>query len=212
MIKITKPLLQKALIAGFFSAFTIGVLTVLTYKSTLGYFIAASFGSSMVLLFGFPESPFAQPKNVFFGHLVTALVGVIFVNYIPLPIYISIAIAVGAGVFLMILFNIVHPPAGGNPIIVIIGSASYDYLINPIIFGCIIILLLAIVINKYLLIINNCLTNFVVGVLTNLMLLSNVKIINKLSNFKTIFIKAGIIASLIAYWGVILVGTFITFN
>ena len=78
MIKITKPILQKALIAGFFSAFTIGVLTVLTYKSTLGYFIAASFGSSMVLLFGFPESPFAQPKNVFFGHLVTALVGVIF--------------------------------------------------------------------------------------------------------------------------------------
>ena len=69
MIKITKPILQKALIAGFFSAFTIGVLTVLTYKSTLGYFLAGSFGSSMVLLFGFPESPFAQPKNVFFGHL-----------------------------------------------------------------------------------------------------------------------------------------------
>ena len=58
----------------------------------------------------------------------------------------------------------------------------------------------------------NCLTNFVVVVLTNLMLLSNVKIINKLSNFKTTFIKAGIIASLTAYWGVILVGTFITFN
>ena len=55
-------------------------------------------------------------------------------------------------------------------------------------------------------------TNFVVGVMTDLMLLSNVKIISKLSNFKTIFIKAGIIASLMAYWGVILVGTFITFN
>ena len=120
MIKITKPLLQKALIAGFFSTITIGVLTVLTYKSTLGYFIAASFGSSMVLLFGFPESPFAQPKNVFFGHLLTALVGVLFVNFIPLPIYMSIAFAVGIGVFLMILLNVVHPPAGGNPIIVII--------------------------------------------------------------------------------------------
>ena len=59
---------------------------------------------------------------------------------------------------------------------------------------------------------NNCLTNFVVGVMTDLMLLYNVKIINKLSNFKTTFIKAGIIASLSAYWGVILVGTFITFN
>ena len=60
MIKITKPLLQKALIAGFFSAFTIGVLTVLTYKSTLGYFLAGSFGSSMVLLFGFPRNSFAD--------------------------------------------------------------------------------------------------------------------------------------------------------
>ena len=151
MIKITKPLLQKALIAGFFSAFTIGVLTVLTYKSTLGYFLAGSFGSSMVLLFGFPESPFAQPKNVFFGHLVTTLVGIIFVNYIPLPIYINIALAVGAGIFFMILLNVVHPPAGGNPIIVIIGSVSYEYLINPIIFGCIIILLIAVLVNKYFL-------------------------------------------------------------
>ena len=133
------------------SAFTIGVLTVLTYKSALGYFLAGSFGSSMVLLFGFPESPFAQPKNVFFGHLLTAFVGVVFVNYIPLPIYINIALAVGAGVFLMILLNVVHPPAGGNPIMVIIGSVSYEYLINPIIFGCIIILLLAIIVNKYLL-------------------------------------------------------------
>ena len=151
MIKITKPILQKALIAGFFSAFTIGVLTVLTYKSTLGFFIAGSFGSSMVLLFGFPESPFAQPKNVFFGHLVTALVGVVFVHFVPLPIYINIAAAVGIGIFFMILLNIVHPPAGGNPIMVIIGSVSYDYLLSPIIFGCIIIILLAILINKFLL-------------------------------------------------------------
>ena len=151
MIKITKPTLEKALIAGFFSTFTIGILTILTYKSTLGLFLIGSFGSSMVLLFGFPESPFAQPKNVFFGHLVTTLVGVIFVSIIPLPIYISIALAVGVGVFLMILLNIVHPPAGGNPIIVIIGSVSYDYLILPIISGCIIIISFAILINKFLL-------------------------------------------------------------
>ena len=151
MIKLNKEIFKKALIAGFFSAFTIGVLTVLTYKSALGLFIAGSFGSSMVLLFGFPESPFAQPKNVLFGHLITALVGVIFVNFIPLPIYINIALAVGAGIFFMILLNVVHPPAGGNPIMVIIGSVSYEYLINPIIFGCIIILLIAVLVNKYLL-------------------------------------------------------------
>jgi CBS-domain-containing membrane protein len=151
MIKFDKEIFKKALLAGFFSAFTIGILTILTYKSALGLFLAGSFGSSMVLLFGFPESPFAQPKNVFFGHLITALVGVIFVNLITLPIYISIALAVGVGIFLMILLNIVHPPAGGNPIIVIIGSVSYDYLILPIVSGCIIIISLAILINKFIL-------------------------------------------------------------
>ena len=150
-MKLNKEIFTKAVIAGFFSAVTIGVLTVLTYKTTLGLFIAASFGSSMVLLFGFPESPFAQPKNVFFGHLVTALIGVFFVNFIPLPIYISIAGAVGIGIFLMIIVDVVHPPAGGNPIMVIIGSASFEYLINPIIFGCILILLIAIIVNKFLL-------------------------------------------------------------
>ena len=66
MKKITKPILTQAIIAGFFSSLTIGVLTLLTYKTTLGLFLTASFGSSMVLLFGYPESPFAQPKNVFF--------------------------------------------------------------------------------------------------------------------------------------------------
>jgi len=151
MIKFNKEIFKKALIAGFFSAFTIGVLTTLTYKSALGLFLAGSFGSSMVLLFGFPESPFAQPKNVFFGHLVTALVGVIFVSLIPLPIYIGIALAVGVGIFLMILLNIVHPPAGGNPIMVIIGSVSYDYLLLPIISGCFIIISLAVLINKFIL-------------------------------------------------------------
>ena len=151
MTKLKKKLLKKAFIAGFFSTLTIGILAILTYKSPFGLFIAASFGSSMVLLFGFPESPFAQPKNVFFGHLVSAIVGVFFVNLIPLPIYISIAFAVGIGIFLMILLDVVHPPAGGNPILVIIGSVSYDYLIFPVITGCIIIILLAIFINKLIL-------------------------------------------------------------
>ena len=151
MIKIKKEVFKKALLAGLFSAFTIGVLTVLTYKSALGLFLAGSFGSSMVLLFGFPESPFAQPRNVFFGHFVTTLVGVIFVNLIPLPIYISIALAVGTGIFFMILLDVVHPPAGGNPVMVIIGSVSYDYLLFPVITGCFIIILLAIIINKFIL-------------------------------------------------------------
>ena len=143
--------LKKSLLAGLFSIITISILTILTYKTELGIFLLASFGSSMVLLYGYPESPFAQPKNVFFGHLVTSIVGLIFLHFVQLPIYLTIPLAVGFGVGLMILLNVTHPPAGGNPIIVIIGSVSLDYLINPIITGSIIVLFFGIVINRFIL-------------------------------------------------------------
>ena len=143
--------LKKSIFAGLFSLITIGVLTGLTYKTQLGVFLLASFGSSMVLLYGYPESPFAQPKNVFFGHFVTAVVGLIVLNFVPLPIYLSIPIAVGFGVSLMILFNVTHPPAGGNPIIVIIGSVSFEYLLSPVITGSVIIIIFAIILNRFIL-------------------------------------------------------------
>ena len=92
-----KDKLIKSALAGLFSAITIGALTYLTYKTTFGLFLIASFGSTMVLLYGYPESPFAQPKNIFFGHLVTAVVGIAVLNFIPLPIYITIPLAVGLG-------------------------------------------------------------------------------------------------------------------
>ena len=142
---------KQSVLAGIFSIITIGVLTLLTYKTDFGIFIIASFGSSMVLLFGYPESPFAQPKNVFFGHLITTVVGLIFLNFIPLAVFITIPLAVGVGVGFMILLNVTHPPAGGNPIIVIIGSVSIEYLLSPVISGSIIIIIFAIVLNRLIL-------------------------------------------------------------
>ena len=148
---IDKKLLIQSTLAGIFSFVTILILTFLTYKTPYGLFLIASFGSTMVLLYGFPESPFAQPKNVILGHFLTSLIGIIFLNFVPLPIFINIPIAVGFGVMFMILLKVTHPPAGGNPIIVIIGSVSYDYLLSPVILGSIIVVMFGVVINKFLL-------------------------------------------------------------
>tara|TARA_Y100001935_G_scaffold129034_1_gene106999 strand:+ start:1337 stop:1801 length:465 start_codon:yes stop_codon:yes gene_type:complete len=142
--------IKKSLLAAIFSALTIGALSLLTYKTSYGLFLIASFGSTMVLLYGYPESPFAKPKNIFFGHFLTSFVGVIFVTFVPLPIYISIPIAVGLGVGLMILFQVTHPPAGGNPIIVIMGSVSFEFLISPVISGSVIVIIFGIIINKFI--------------------------------------------------------------
>jgi CBS-domain-containing membrane protein len=147
---IEKKLIIQSTLAGIFSIITIGVLTVLTYKTSYGIFLIASFGSTMVLLYGYPESPFAQPKNIILGHFLTALIGIIFLNFVPLPIFLNIPLAVGFGVMLMILFKVTHPPAGGNPIIVIIGSVSFDYLLTPVLLGSIIVVMFGVIINKFL--------------------------------------------------------------
>ena len=143
--------ITKSLLAGIFSTATIGMLTILTYKTEYGIFLITSFGSSMVLIYGYPESSFSQPKNIFFGHLLSSIIGMIFLYIIPLPIYLLIPLAVGFSVFLMILLKVVHPPAGANPIIVIMGSVSLDYLINPIIIGSLIILAFGIILNRLIL-------------------------------------------------------------
>ena len=91
----------KSSLAAFCSFITIGVLTVLTYKTELGVFLIASFGSSMVVLYGYPESPFAQPKNIFFGHLLTSLVGMICLYTLPLPSFILIPLAIAIAFYFL---------------------------------------------------------------------------------------------------------------
>jgi len=151
MINTIKDNFKRALYALIFSIITIGTPSFLEFETPYGLFLAGSFGSSMVLLFGYPESPFAQPKNVFFGHLVTSIVGVLILKFLPVDQFLQIAIAVGLGIFVMIILGVTHPPAGGNPIVIIVGAYSYDFLLNPIIFGSIIIIIYAIILNRFIL-------------------------------------------------------------
>ena len=140
-----------ALNSFIFSTFTIGFISFVTFETNYNLLIG-SFGATMVLIFGFPESPFSQPKNIFFGHFITSLVGIITYKYLFLSIYLVIAISVGLGIFFMILFNVTHPPAGGNAIIIILlENTSYDFLLFPISVGVIFIIFCGILFNRFLL-------------------------------------------------------------
>ena len=74
------------LLGGIGAGITITVLAYITFQSFLsdtnyGLWFAASFGSSVVVVFGYPQNEFSQPKNVLMGHLTCALVGIIFVTW-----------------------------------------------------------------------------------------------------------------------------------
>jgi len=108
--------------------------------------IMAPFGASCVILFALPEAPLAQPKNVVFGHFITALSGMVAAHFLPIT-PLTIALATGVGVGLMALTNTVHPPAGANPLVVLLaGSAGvpgWSFLLFPVLSGAILLVVIA---------------------------------------------------------------------
>ena len=140
---------------------TIAILAYITFQSILsgtnyGLWLAASFGSSVVVVFGYPDNEFAQPKNVLFGHLLCALVGIIFVTLFKISqdrsvFFLTIGIAVGISVMLMMALKITHPPAGGNTIVVILTQDSFQFLIFPIMVGAVTIIIGGVIYNRIIL-------------------------------------------------------------
>ena len=160
-MKFKKIICWPPLLGGIGAGITIGILTYITFQSFLagtnyGLWLAASFGSSVVVVFGYPENEFAQPKNVLLGHLLCTLVGIIFVTLFNITqdrsiFYLAIGLAVGISVMLMMAFNITHPPAGGNTIVVMLTQNSFQFLIFPIMVGAITIIIGGVIYNRFIL-------------------------------------------------------------
>jgi len=128
---------------GFISIFIIGYLT----KSYDNLLVMGSFGASCVLLFGFPKSPFSQPRNVILGHFLSTFIGLAFLHFLGNE-YWSMALALATAIAVMIATNTVHPPAGSNPLIVFLLGANWDYLIFPSLLGSIILVIVALFYNN----------------------------------------------------------------
>jgi CBS-domain-containing membrane protein len=47
----------------------------------------------------------------------------------------SLGVAVGLAIVAMMLTRTLHPPAGGNPIVVILAAAPVSFLFNPMLLG-----------------------------------------------------------------------------
>lgn len=138
-----------ALFAGIGGSLAIGALTFLD-SITTQLFIMAPLGASAVLVFGLPQSPLAQAKNVIFGHLLTAFVGLVISHWLGVS-PLTLALATGLAITLMLMTETTHPPAGANPLLVMMLEPSWSFLVTPVLAGTIIL----VVIGKLMLLLRN---------------------------------------------------------
>ena len=105
------------------------------------------FGASLVLVMAVHDSPLASPRNVFFGHVLSASSGVLMFYFFE-NTSLSIALGLALAIMAMQLTNTVHPPAGANPIIAILGAKTFEFVIMPVAIGASFIVLFAFIYNK----------------------------------------------------------------
>lgn len=112
--------------------------------------LMAPFGATCVLLFAVPASPLAQPRNVIGGHIVTAFIGIL-VLYVAGSSSLALALAVGLAIMLMQALRVVHPPAGANPVVIILAGKSViglSFLITPVLIGSVGLVIIASIVNN----------------------------------------------------------------
>ena len=139
--------MKNNLISGFGAFLCISLLAYFNSYDESNLWLIPPFGASMVLVMAVHESPLAHPKNVFFGHIISAFSGVLIYAILGFSFF-SVGLGVGLAIFLMMATKTVHPPAGANPIIAILGAKGVGFLVIPVAAGAAFIVLFAIIYNQ----------------------------------------------------------------
>ena len=110
----------------------------------------ASMGASTVILFCVPSSPMARAWPVIGGHLLSGLVG-IGCSHLPLPPWISAALAVGLSILVMHLTRCLHPPGGATTLVATLGNpgvgTGLQFLLTPLALNVAVLMLASSVLN-----------------------------------------------------------------
>lgn len=115
--------------------------------------VIGSFGASAVLIYGSLKSPFAQPRNLIGGHLISAVIGVACYQLFSPLMWLAAAIAVATAIAAMHATKTLHPPGGATALIAVIGGGQindlgYFYTVVPVASGALIMLVIALIVNN----------------------------------------------------------------
>jgi len=115
--------------------------------------LIGSFGASAVLVYGAPKSPFAQPRNVIGGHMLSGMIGVACFRCCGEAIWLAAALAVSITTAAMLVTKTVHPPGGATALIAVIGGEKihqlgFLYPLVPVGLGVLILVLVGLLVNN----------------------------------------------------------------
>ena len=142
--RFTRWQLFRSFIGGLIAISCLGILSNLSTYPLL----IAPFGASTVLLFGAPNSPLAQPRNLILGNLIGAISAVLCVFLLgssPLASGIAVGLAIGLGQ----TFRCLHPPAGAVALLGVLLKASPIFILIPVLSGSLILLGIAFVFHRF---------------------------------------------------------------
>ncbi|MBD1879027.1 HPP family protein [Coleofasciculus sp. FACHB-T130] len=109
--------------------------------------LMAPFGATSVLIFGVPDSPLAQPRNVIGGNFIAALVSLTILHLFGAEPW-AMGMAVATAIGMMQFTGTLHPPSGAVALVVMMTKAQWQFLLTPALEGSIILVLCAVVFNN----------------------------------------------------------------
>jgi len=110
--------------------------------------MAIPFATSIVMVMGSPHIEPAQPRALVGGHLVSTVVGLAVVS-VTGPSALAAAIAVGLAMLAMHLTRTFHPPAGIDPLLVVVNAMSWSFLVVPVAAGALLLAAFAFVWHRF---------------------------------------------------------------
>ena len=132
---------------------TCGYLSSTFFETRDVILLIGSFGASAVLVYGAVKSPFAQPRNLMGGHIISGMIGVACYRWCEGPMWVAAAFAVSLAIAAMLMTKTLHPPGGATALIAVIGGdkvhqLGFLYPFLPAGLGALILLAVGLLVNN----------------------------------------------------------------
>ncbi len=140
-------------VGAFLGIAVVGLAGTYVLVGTDRLLMIGSFGATAVLIFGAPRSPLAQPRNVLFGHILCALVGVASYKLLHGELWLAEAVAVATAVAAMHLTRTLHPPGGATALLAVVGGPGihdlgFAYALTPVALGAAMLITVGVLVNN----------------------------------------------------------------